>query len=171
LARFRRSHKEDLWTEEVGGVGPGDRGAWTLLSVYADTSFFVSLYIPDRHSHVARALVADQQRLWLTSLHRAEWTHAVAQHVFRKVISPREAQQVYREFERDRKNAVWEEVAFPEMAFESCMRLARRHGARLGTRTLDTLHVAVAIEFKASAFWTFDERQSRLAKTAGLTVP
>ena len=38
--------------------------------------------------------------------------------------------------------------------------LARRHVARLGGRTLDTLHVASALELKAKQFWTFDERQA-----------
>ena len=35
-------------------------------------------------------------------------------------------------------------------------------------RILDTLHVACAIELKAERFWTFDERQRKLAKAAGL---
>jgi len=38
----------------------------------------------------------------------------------------------------------------------------------LGTRTLDTLHVACALELKAERFWTFDQRQAKLAKAAGL---
>jgi predicted nucleic acid-binding protein len=30
------------------------------------------------------------------------------------------------------------------------------------------LHVASALELKAERFWTFDERQKRLARTVGL---
>jgi predicted nucleic acid-binding protein len=40
--------------------------------------------------------------------------------------------------------------------------------ARLGNRTLDTLHVASALELKAERFWTFDDRQAKLARAAGL---
>ncbi len=36
--------------------------------------------------------------------------------------------------------------------------------------TLDTLHVASALELGAERFWTFDEQQAKLAKAAGLTV-
>jgi len=56
----------------------------------------------------------------------------------------------------------------PESAFDVCAGLARHHGARLGLRTLDTLHVASALELKAQRFWTFDERQAKLARAAGL---
>jgi len=33
---------------------------------------------------------------------------------------------------------------------------------------LDSLHVACALELKADRFWTFDERQAKLAKAEGL---
>jgi len=35
-------------------------------------------------------------------------------------------------------------------------------------RTLDSLHVACAIELKAERLWTFDERLAKLAKAQGL---
>jgi predicted nucleic acid-binding protein len=56
----------------------------------------------------------------------------------------------------------------PERAFERSADLARRYGAKLGVRTLDSLHVASALELKAERFWTFDERQAKLAKAVGL---
>jgi predicted nucleic acid-binding protein len=56
----------------------------------------------------------------------------------------------------------------PELAFDRCAELARRYGPKLNMRTLDSLHVACALELKADRFWTFDERQAKLAKAAGL---
>ncbi len=56
----------------------------------------------------------------------------------------------------------------PEDAFELCADLARRYGPKFGTRTLDSLHVACALELKAEQFWTFDERQGKLARSTGL---
>jgi predicted nucleic acid-binding protein len=138
------------------------------LTIYADTSFAVSLYLPDRHSGVAERRMASRPRVWLTPLHVAEWTHAIERHVFQKYLSRREAQEIYAEFGRDRAVGVWVEVAVPELAFERCAELARQHVARLGNRTLDTLHVASAVELKAERFWTFDEQQARLARAAGL---
>ena len=136
--------------------------------IYADTSFFVSLYLQDRHSQEALRPMVQHPRLWLTPLHRAEWTHAIAQHVFQRKISAREAQQVYRNLSADRDAGLWLEVGLPEMAFETCIQLAQRHGPRLGVRTLDTLHVASALELQAERFWTFDDRQAKLAHAEGL---
>jgi len=56
----------------------------------------------------------------------------------------------------------------PEDAFELCADLARRYAPKFGMRTFDTLHVACALELKAERFWTFDERQAKLAKAVGL---
>ena len=140
------------------------------MNVYADTSFLVSLYLEDDHSSEADRLMASQPRPWLTPLHRAEWAHAIERQVFQNLLSRREARQVHAQFEKDRADGVWAEVVFPEPAFEVCAQLARRHAARLGTRTLDALHVASAIELRAERFWTFDVRQAKLARAAGLKL-
>jgi predicted nucleic acid-binding protein len=138
------------------------------LSTYADTSFLVSLYIRDVHLPEAQRLMLTAPTIWLTPFHRAEWTHAVEQQVFQRKMSPQEAQAVYANFEQDRSDRLWHEIGFPDAAFDRCEDLARRHVSRLGNRTLDTLHVAAAIELKAERFWTFDERQAKLARAAGL---
>lgn len=140
------------------------------MNVYIDTSFLVSLYITDSHSSSAQEMLASGPQLALTPLHRAEWVHAVEQHVFRRELSLREARQVYTEFEGDQAAGLWPSTDLPPSAFELCLELARRHGARLGIRTLDSLHVATAIELRANQFWTFDQRQSKLAAAEGLKV-
>jgi predicted nucleic acid-binding protein len=138
------------------------------LSIYADSSFYVSLYVPDQHTPEARRRLASRPALWMTPLHVAEWVHAIEQHVFRKAISRSEADRSIQLFHDDRKQGLWREVAVPERAFEVCTQLAHQDAARLGVRTLDTLHVASALELKAKHFWTFDQRQAKLARAAGL---
>jgi predicted nucleic acid-binding protein len=138
------------------------------LSVYADSSFFVSLYVMDRHSQEVKRRISKVPSLWLTPLHRTEWVHAIEQHVFRGQMPTSAARQVYEEFERDDRKGLWTNVELPEQIFETATQLARAHVSRIGTRTLDTLHVALALELSATEFWTFDERQMKLAKAAGL---
>jgi predicted nucleic acid-binding protein len=138
------------------------------LTTYADSSFFVSLYLTDQHSLEARRRIAGSPPLWLTPLHRAEWMHAVMQHVFQRRITVSEARQFCRHFETDRSVGLWREVRIPDAAWETCIDLARRHVAGIGARTLDTLHVACALELGATEFWTFDQRQAELAAAAGL---
>jgi predicted nucleic acid-binding protein len=138
------------------------------LSTYADTSFLVSLYIPDLHSPEAERRMASSPVVWLTPFHVAEWTHAVEQQVFRRAASRTEADYSHARFQQHRESGLWVEVTLPETVFDVCAQLARRYGARLGFRTLDSLHVAAALELKAERFWTFDERQKKLARAVGL---
>jgi predicted nucleic acid-binding protein len=140
------------------------------LSIYADTSFVVSLYVRDRPSNAAAQRMSSRPNIWLTPLLAAEWIHAIERRLFQKDLSHYDAQQIYADFERNRNLGVWIEVALPESVFSICCDLARRYTARLGNRTLETLHVACALELKATGFWTFDERQARLARSAGLNT-
>ncbi len=136
--------------------------------IYADTSFFVSLYLTDQHTAEAEKRLRAKPALWMTPLHVAEWTHALEQHVFRKAISRSEADRLLQQFQQHRAQNLWMETPLPDRAFEVCAQLAIRHTARLGVRTLDTLHVAAALELKARRFWTFDERQGKLALAVAL---
>jgi predicted nucleic acid-binding protein len=54
--------------------------------------------------------------------------------------------------------------------FDSDEQLSADHTAATLCRTLDTLHVALALELGATEFCTFDHRQAALASLAGLTV-
>ncbi|HZW80881.1 MAG TPA: type II toxin-antitoxin system VapC family toxin [Candidatus Deferrimicrobiaceae bacterium] len=138
------------------------------MSIYLDTSFLVSLYLSDRHSPEARHRIQSAPPLWLSPLHSAEWAHSIGQHIFRKELSPSEAQRMNARMEEHVSAGRWVLVPMPENAFELCAELARRYGPKLGMKTLDTLHVACALELKAERFWTFDDRQAKLAKAAGL---
>ena len=107
-------------------------------------------------------------RIWLTPFHDSELANAVAQQVFRGLMSLADADQTHRNIESNR--AAWVSVDFPEAAFRGAAQLARTYVPKIGTRTLDSLHVACALDLGAREFWTFDDRQARLAKAAGLKV-
>ena len=129
----------------------------------------MSLYVTDVHSQEAHRRVAQlAPRLWMTPLHRVEWAHAIAQNVSRQRFSTQDALQFHANFAADRQTGLWLETGMPEAAFETAIELARKHVPRLGCRTLDTLHVASALELGADEFWSFDSRQLKLARAAGL---
>jgi len=140
------------------------------LSIYADTSFFVSLCVADEHSNQAQRQTEKHPPIWLTPLHSVETAHAMAQQVCQRRISAAEADRADDYFENDRRAGLWLEAPVPEAALDLAIELATRHVARFGCRALDTLHIASALEIGAAKFWTFDERQERLAKAVGLAI-
>lgn len=140
------------------------------MSAYADSSFIVSLYITDAHSPDARRRQKAGPPIILTPFHRAEWAHVLAQHQFRGSLSSADARGVDLQLAADVDAGVFVESHFPQEAFELCADLARKHGAGLAMRSLDSLHVACALELNAEQFWTYDERQAKLAKAQGLKI-
>jgi len=140
------------------------------LSIYADSSFFVSVYLRDGHTPEALRRMATHPVLWFTPFHKLEFAHAVARSVFERQMTAATADAIHKDLGRDCDAGLWHLVAVPHTAFETGLVLARRHVSALGTRTLDTLHVACALELKADRFWTFDQRQAKLAKAAGLKI-
>jgi predicted nucleic acid-binding protein len=138
------------------------------LIVYADTSFQIAAYVVDVHSPSVLNRMAKRPRLCLTPFGRSEVANAIYRQAFIGRLSVAETQRAWRSFEGDCVAVVWQIVAFPGPAWGTCIDLARRFAPTLGIRTLDSLHVACALELGAEKFWTFDDRQARLAEAAGL---
>jgi predicted nucleic acid-binding protein len=140
------------------------------LTVYSDSSFLASCYLGDAHSVEADRRMSAAPGVLVTPLNRAEFAHALYQQVFRGRFSTMEARQAWNNFQRDCKSGVWIPASLPERLWETSILLAEMHGPTLGVRTLDSLHIACALELKAQRFWTFDERQARLAEAVGLNT-
>jgi predicted nucleic acid-binding protein len=99
-----------------------------------------------------------------------EFTNAVELRVFQKEWTPVEARSVLEEFVQDMRTGTLRIEALPDEVFVLARRLARRHTAKAGTRSLDILHVASAILLRPDIFYSFDERQRKLAAAEGLIV-
>jgi predicted nucleic acid-binding protein len=140
------------------------------LSIYTDSSFLVSPYVQDTHSAEFLARISVRPAIWVTPFHKAELAHALFLHVFYKKLSLGAAARAWSEFQQDCRAGAWISIELPENAWETSIALARKFGPTLGVRTLDSLHVACALELHADRFWTFDERQARLAEAAGLNT-
>ena len=136
---------------------------------YADTSFLVSLYLPDVHSPAAWAVMKSRPSLFLTPLHELGLVNAIQLAVFRKLISRTQAKSVLRDFEQDR-SGVFALTPMPVESYTRAEQLARRHTSTLGTGSLGILQVATALALRPDVFFTFDDRQRRLAKAERLRV-
>jgi predicted nucleic acid-binding protein len=119
------------------------------LSVYVDSSFLVSLYLQDSHLRKARKRLLHKPEILLTPLNRAELAHSFYFQVFRQRVRVVEAQLAWVAFENDCSKRIWRAVPLPPEVWNLSANLAAKFGAALGVRTLDSLHVACALELRA----------------------
>jgi predicted nucleic acid-binding protein len=142
------------------------------VSVYADTSFLVSLYVLDTNSERAAAHIQQAKfPILLTSFGELELTNAISLRLFRKELVPSKVKAAHALVQKDLMDGVLLIKPLTTGIFERATQMARRRTPQLGTRTLDILHVASALELKAEMFYTFDHNQEKLARAEGLVLP
>ena len=142
------------------------------MSAYTDTSFLVSLYVFDANSARAAARIKSAiLPVLITAFNEIEITNAFYLRLFRKEVDPAQIRAAQSLFQQDIENGIFEIRPLSSAVFDRAKRLAEKHTLRLGTRTLDILHVASALVLKAEIFYTFDVNQGKLAKAEGLLVP
>jgi predicted nucleic acid-binding protein len=141
------------------------------LKVYADPSFIVSLYSPDANSVAAAgSMHASYGDRFLTTFGELEVINAMGLRVFRKEVSPAQAQSSLVEFEKDLRDGVFQLRGLTDTVLARAQHLSRQTTAKLGTRTADLLHVAAALELGVDCLYSFDLQQRKLAQTVRLKL-
>jgi predicted nucleic acid-binding protein len=139
--------------------------------LYLDTSALLKLYLREQGSEwVQEQVAAPSDPLPVWELQEAELTNALRLKVFWRDITVTQAEGQLAHF-RSRKERG--RYVFPHLDRAALMERFRQlslHSMKIGTRTLDVMHVACACEIQADTFISFDERQCALAKLAGLKV-
>jgi predicted nucleic acid-binding protein len=142
------------------------------LSVYADSSFVVSLYVPDTNSERAATIAGRLTGpVLISSIVILEVTNALELRVFRGQASRSNVVKAIRDLDSDTKQGVYRLLPLPASAWDTACSLSRKHSAAIGTRSLDILQVAAALVLKANAFLTFDRVQANLARAERLATP
>jgi predicted nucleic acid-binding protein len=139
---------------------------------YFDTGVLLKLYLPEPRAAEAVAFVnASPGKPPTNHLHELEIHSALRQKNGRGELTQTECEALIAQVESDLTTGVHERVSvsWPDV-FATAETLSAAHGAGTLCHSLDTLHVALALEFGATEFCSFDLRQSRLAAAAGLTV-
>jgi predicted nucleic acid-binding protein len=138
--------------------------------IYVDPSALTRLYI---HEDGSREMAAWRARtgggLSVTHHGRTEIINAICRAAFHSLIDVRGLAEALDEFETDfAEGRLLQADLLWRAALNRAAELSKAFTTTLGTRSLDVLHVACAIELKHSHFLTFDARQRKLAKAAGL---
>jgi predicted nucleic acid-binding protein len=140
--------------------------------IYADTSVIVTLYIREEFSReTADWIKQNDEALPLTPFHDLEFTNAIRLKQFRREINPEDAGYVFEKLREHEKRGVYyrPQINWTDV-FNRSLHLSNTHTENIGSRSLDVIHVALALSIGANRMLTFDDRQSQLASAAGIRI-
>lgn len=142
------------------------------MTTYVDTSIFVKSFVLETDSPAALTILeAVGLPLLYSHLHEIEIPNAIRLKRFRGEISHKQETAAIRVFhgDIDAGRLVRPRYDLAEV-FLRAERLSAKHSGDTGTRSLDLLHVAAALECRCTEFASFDQRQRKTATLAGLKV-
>jgi len=142
------------------------------VDAYADSSFLLSLLRVDSNHEAAMRYMAEcGETLAFNPLHRVELRNALRNAQAFGQITENERRLAFRQIEQDLQAGllIYTRVSWTDV-FRLADELSNKHSGKEGQRTIDLLHVALAVECGAKIFLSFDRRQRGLAKATNLTV-
>jgi len=142
------------------------------MSATADSSLIVALYLNEADSARADAACASvAPPIRLTDWHRLEIANAFQRAVKNGRITAEQAALLWQEFTADVLAGRFEIVAIDHSAvLARTLALTQKHTAITGTRSLDLIHIASALEIGATGFLSLDHRQRQTALSEELKV-
>ncbi len=142
------------------------------MSVYIDTGILVKSYVFEEDSPEAIAIIeAAGDPLAFSHIHELEIPNAIRLKRFRGEITKSEEAAAIRVFRADvdAGRLARREYDLAEV-FIKAERLSAQYSGEIGSRSLDVLHVAAALQCGCASLASFDERQRKLAVLAGLKL-
>ena len=140
---------------------------------YADTSIIVKSYLDEPDSAEAdRVLCGLGAPLAYTPLHEVEVPNAVYLKRFRREIDVEQERAVMEALRNDLREGLLRRPDFLDLRkiFVRAAALAEKYCPQLGTRSLDLLHAAAAVECGSADFVSYDQRLRKVAAGEGLRV-
>jgi predicted nucleic acid-binding protein len=140
------------------------------LKIYFDTGLILKLYSFEPNSAPAIALIQSHGvPIILSGLQQTELRNALHRKRARGEMTPAQLKKALKDLQRDLDSGVLlsPRVDWPEV-WRKADRLTAKYAPVTSCRTLDVLHVAVALHLDVRIFGTTDRRQLLLAAKAGL---
>jgi hypothetical protein len=120
---------------------------------------------------VSKWIRKNNEAIPLTNLHELEFTNAIYLKQFRGEISPEQANLILSRFDEHQREGIYYHPKLNWIdIWNRSLELSAKYTGIKGSRSLDILHIALALELKFSRFVTLDSRQADLAKKAGLKL-
>jgi len=146
-------------------VSPGRAPRWAE-PVYVDASALVKLFVPEGESDALNQALAGLGDVIVSDLALTEMASALGRRARERLLSRDEARRLYREAAKLLTSSRRAELTPP------IHRAAERLLLSLATplRSLDALHLATALDARASTLVSFDPRLRDAAASQGLFV-
>ena len=143
-----------------------------MNAVYADTSALLKVYWREDDSAEAISLLTGYEVPWVYSLlHEVELPNAFHLKRFRGECTAEQEREVLACLRSDVQTGRLRRVVIDaEDMFLRAADLSAKYSAKMGTRSLDLLHVAAALESGSTDFISYDARQRKVAAGEGLRV-
>ncbi|HKB90229.1 MAG TPA: type II toxin-antitoxin system VapC family toxin [Opitutaceae bacterium] len=144
----------------------------TAEKTYADPSALLKLYLNEPESRSMTAWRAKVRGpLSVTHHGRVELINGISLAAYRKLINEHAFNGALAALDDDFEQGRYVQADLLwRTALNRAADLSRQHSRTLGTRSLDVLHIASALELGFRTFITFDTRQQNLVKAVGLKL-
>jgi predicted nucleic acid-binding protein len=136
--------------------------------IYVDTSLLLPVYVPEPQSGEANRVLASASSLVISDLTVAEFHVGLARKVKLGTLTMSQLETTHALFESHLQEGLLRRVALQSSHSEAAGRLAS--GSAVMLRTLDALHLAVAVSLGSPPVATFDSRLAEGARSLGFEI-
>jgi predicted nucleic acid-binding protein len=142
----------------------------TADSVYVDPSALLKLYLHQPESAAMNAWRGKTKGTLVVTHHgRVEVINGICLAAHRREMAGEALADTLASFDEDFADGLYRLADLLWRAtLNRAAELSRAHSPKLGTGSLDVLHVASALELELRFFVTYDKRQEDLARAVGL---
>lgn len=142
------------------------------MTTYIDTGVLLKAYVLEPDSPAAiKLLELAGVTLAYSHLHELELPNALQLKCFRGELTSRQLARALALIDSDRAEGRLTRPTYSlEQVFSRATSLAAHRSAKCGARSLDLLHVAIALESDCTTFISLDRRQRLVAAAEGLSV-
>lgn len=136
--------------------------------IYFDAAYIAKCYLNEPGAEGVRAVAQGAEGLTSVEFARLEFICLVERHLRDGFLTPREARDVFLDFERDERSGVWQWLPVTSALIRSACQQVRRLPKRVAIRAGDALHLACAKEYGFADVYTNDRHMLLGAPHFGL---
>jgi len=138
------------------------------LSIYLDTSVLVSIYYPEPITPKVRKFLTDKKGLSTSLFSILEFSSAINRKILMNELSKQDGLKIINRFQNDIEEDYYKVYSFSPDDLTGANNFIIDNLGRVSLRTVDALHIAIALRKKCDLFVTADRTQAKSSKKLGL---